>query len=128
MSSSTFNIGVLGAGQIAQAAHPDRRAQGQDGAPVCNLRRSRLTCARRMAAVHQPTTTFADYDAMLADDNVDAVIVAVADQFHVPLCRSKLYRPASTCWSRSRWPRQWRMPRRCYRSAKLPIGWCWLAP
>ena len=38
-----------------------------------------------MAAVHQPTTTFADYDAMLADDNVDAVIVAVADQFHVPL-------------------------------------------
>ena len=38
-----------------------------------------------MAAVHQPTTTFADYDAMLADDNVDAVIIAVADQFHVPL-------------------------------------------
>jgi predicted dehydrogenase len=38
-----------------------------------------------MAAVHQPTTTFADYDAMLADDKVDAVIIAVADQFHVPL-------------------------------------------
>jgi hypothetical protein len=25
-----------------------------------------------MAAVHQPTTTFSDYDAMLADDQVDA--------------------------------------------------------
>ena len=39
----------------------------------------------RMAAVHQPSTTFADYDAMLADDNIDAVIIAVADQFHVAL-------------------------------------------
>ena len=38
-----------------------------------------------MAAVHQPSTTFADYDTMLADDSIDAVIVAVADQFHVPL-------------------------------------------
>ena len=37
-----------------------------------------------MASRTPSTTTFADYDAMLADDNVDAVI-AVADQFHVPL-------------------------------------------
>ena len=36
-----------------------------------------------MAAIHRPARTFADYDAMLADPELDAVIVAIADQFHV---------------------------------------------
>ena len=84
MSSSTFNIGVLGAGQIAQAAHfpAVRKAKTAALYAICDAADD---LRMRMAAVHQPTTTFADYDAMLADDNVDAVIVAVADQFHVPL-------------------------------------------
>ena len=42
---------------------------------------------QRMAAIHQPTKTFTDYDAMLGDPNIDAVIIGVADQFHVPLAR-----------------------------------------
>ena len=29
--------------------------------------------------------TYTDYDRMLADPEVDAVIVAIADQFHVPM-------------------------------------------
>src|SRR3712207_4366317 len=36
-----------------------------------------------MSAVHAPRKAYADYDAMLADPDVDAVIIAVADQFHV---------------------------------------------
>ena len=36
-----------------------------------------------MAAIHRPARTFVDYDAMLADPELDAVIVAIADQFHV---------------------------------------------
>ena len=84
MSSSTFNIGVLGAGQIAQAAHfpAVRKAKTAQLYAICDAADD---LRERMAAVHQPTTTFADYDAMLADDNIDAVIIAVADQFHVPL-------------------------------------------
>ena len=84
MSSSTFNIGVLGAGQIAQAAHfpAVRKAKTAQLYAICDAADD---LRERMAVLHQPTTTFADYDAMLADDNVDAVIVAVADQFHVPL-------------------------------------------
>ena len=84
MSSTTFNIGVLGAGQIAQAAHfpAVRKAKTAQLYAICDAADD---LRMRMAAVHQPTTTFADYDAMLADNNVDAVIVAVADQFHVPL-------------------------------------------
>jgi predicted dehydrogenase len=37
----------------------------------------------RVAAIHQPHTTYTNYAEMLADPNIDAVIVAIADQFHV---------------------------------------------
>src|SRR5687767_4415974 len=40
----------------------------------------------KMAAIHEPKKSFAQYDEMLADPQVEAVIIAVADQFHVPLC------------------------------------------
>jgi predicted dehydrogenase len=84
LSITTFNIGVLGAGQIAQAAHfpAVRKAKTAQLYAICDAADD---LRERMAAVHQPSTTFADYDAMLADTEVDAVIVAVADQFHVPL-------------------------------------------
>ena len=41
---------------------------------------------------------------MLADPQVEAVIIAIADQFHVPAA-VKASRPASTSWSRNRWAR-----------------------
>jgi predicted dehydrogenase len=43
-----------------------------------------------MFAVHAPRKAYTDYDAMLADPNVDAVIVAIADQFHVPMALKAL--------------------------------------
>jgi predicted dehydrogenase len=84
LPSSTFNIGVLGAGQIAQAAHfpAVRKAKTARLYAICDAADD---LRMRMAAIHQPSTTYADYDAMLADTEVDAVIIAVADQFHVPL-------------------------------------------
>ena len=120
LSATTFNIGVLGAGQSAQAAHFPalRKAKTAQLYAICDVADD---LRMRMAAVHQPTTTFADYDAMLADDQVDAVIVAVADQFHVPLS-IKALRPASTCWSRSRWPPPSRMPRLCSRPQEPRSG------
>ena len=42
-----------------------------------------MTCSERMAAIHQPKVAYSDYDAMLADPKVEAVIIAIADQFHV---------------------------------------------
>ena len=82
--NSAFNIGVLGAGQIAQAAHfaACRKARTAELYAICDAAEDLLG---RMAAVHQPHVTYTDYDKMLADGNIDAVIVAVADQFHVPL-------------------------------------------
>src|SRR3954471_2737304 len=77
-----LRIGVLGCGPIAQFAHFDavRKSRNADLAAICDLAPDLL---ERMAAVHRPAKTFADFDAMLADPAIDAVIVAVADQFHV---------------------------------------------
>src|SRR5438874_892333 len=36
-----------------------------------------------MMAVHEPQVSYLDYDQMLADPQVEAIIVAIADQFHV---------------------------------------------
>jgi predicted dehydrogenase len=82
--SPAINVGVLGAGQIAQAAHfiACRKAKSANLYAICDAAEDLLA---RMAAVHQPRAAYADYDEMLADGNIDAVIVAVADQFHVPL-------------------------------------------
>src|SRR3954451_673283 len=76
--------GVLGAGQIAQAAHLEacRKAQNTELYALCDAAEDLL---EPVAAAHQPRVTYSDYDEMLADPLVDAVIVAIADQFHVPM-------------------------------------------
>jgi len=79
-----LRVGVLGAGQISQAAHFEacRKAENAELYAICDVAEDLLA---RMSAVHAPRKAYADYDVMLADPNVDAVIVAVADQFHVPM-------------------------------------------
>ena len=78
----TLRIGVLGAGPIAQFAHFEacRKAANAELYAICDLAPDLL---EQVAAEHRPRRTFASYDDMLADSEVDAVIVAIADQFHV---------------------------------------------
>lgn len=75
---------MLGAGQISQAAHFEacRKARNAGLYAICDVAEDLL---EKMSAVHAPEKAYADYDAMLADPNVDAVIIAIADQFHVPM-------------------------------------------
>ena len=75
-------IGVLGAGPISQAAHFEacRKARNAQLYAICDVAEDLVN---RMAAMHQPHVTYLDYDAMLADPQVEAVIIATADQFHV---------------------------------------------
>ena len=77
-----LRIGVLGAGQIAQAAHFESctKARNVDLAAICDIADD---LRERMAATHGVTKTYADYDSMLADRDIDAVIIATADAFHV---------------------------------------------
>ena len=81
--AQALRIGVLGAGPIAQFAHLEacRKAANAELYAICDLAEDLLA---QVAAEHRPARTFTDYDAMLADPALDAVIVAVADQFHVP--------------------------------------------
>jgi len=80
--SRCLRIGVLGCGPIAQAAHFDacRKARNAELYAICDVADD---LRARMAAVHQPRAVYRDDDAMLADPQVEAVIVAIADPFHV---------------------------------------------
>ena len=78
-----LRIGILGCGPIAQFAHMDacRKAKNAELYAICDLADD---LRQRMEVVHEPKVAYADYDAMLADPQVEAVIIAIADQFHVP--------------------------------------------
>ncbi len=81
-----LRIGVLGCGPVSQFAHFDacRKARNAELYAICDLSEELLT---RMAAIHGPKVSYRSYDDMLADPQVEAVIIATADQFHVPLCK-----------------------------------------
>jgi predicted dehydrogenase len=78
-----LRVGVLGAGQIAQAAHFESctKARNADLAAICDVAED---LRERMAVTHSVRKTYGDYDCMLADPEIDAVIIATADAFHVP--------------------------------------------
>ncbi len=79
-----LRIGLLGCGPIAQATHFDaiRKANNAELYAICDIAEDLL---QRMSEMYQPKIAYNDYDKMLADPNVEAIFIAVADQFHVPL-------------------------------------------
>ena len=78
-----LRVGVLGAGQIAQAAHFESctKATNADLYAICDVADD---LRERMVITHGASKSYNDYDRMLADPDVDAVIIATADAFHVP--------------------------------------------
>ena len=82
--SRLLRIGILGCGPIAQIAHFDacRKARNAELYAVCDVAEDLLAKAQ---AVHEPRVAYRNYEDMLADPQVEAVIIGVADQFHVPL-------------------------------------------
>jgi predicted dehydrogenase len=77
-----LKVGILGCGPIAQAAHFEsvNKARNAELHAICDVADD---LRERMAATHAPARSFRDYDEMLADPALDAVIVATADAFHV---------------------------------------------
>jgi predicted dehydrogenase len=77
-----LRVGILGCGPISQAAHFEsaNKAKNAELYAICDVAED---LRNRMAATHAPQKTYADFDAMLADPEVDAVIIATADAFHV---------------------------------------------
>ena len=78
-----LRVGVLGAGPIAQAAHFEsaNKARNAELYAICDVANDLV---ERMAWTHAPKKTFRNYDDMLADPGVEAVIIATSDVFHVP--------------------------------------------
>lgn len=83
-SSHLLKVGVLGCGPIAQFAHFEacQKAKNVELYAICDVAEDLLL---RMAAIWKPEKTFLDYQQMLNDPDLDAVIVATSDPFHVPL-------------------------------------------
>lgn len=86
MASGKLKVGVLGCGPIAQAGHFESCAKAHNAElyAICDSAEDLL---QRMAAMWAPEKSYTDYQAMLDDQEVDAVIIAAADAFHVALAK-----------------------------------------
>ncbi|BDA84427.1 oxidoreductase [Aureimonas sp. SA4125] len=84
-----LRIGVLGCGPIAQAAHLESctKARNAELYAICDVADD---LRHRMAATFAPARSFSDYRAMLDDPDLDAVIVATSDAFHIEAARLAL--------------------------------------
>ena len=82
--SRQLRLGILGCGPISQVAHFDaaKKARNVELTAICDLADD---LRERMVALHQPRFAYRDFDEMLAGGQIDAVLIGVADQFHVPL-------------------------------------------
>ncbi len=78
-----LRVGILGCGPIAQFAHFESavKARNADLYAICDVAEDLV---RRMGDTYRPGKRYHDYDAMLADPSLDAVIIATSDSYHVP--------------------------------------------
>ena len=72
----------MGAGPIAQIAHLESCRKGRN-THLYALCEAAPDLLARVAAMHRPQRSFKRYAEMLTDPQLEAVIVGVADQFHV---------------------------------------------
>jgi predicted dehydrogenase len=77
-----LKIGILGCGAIAQAGHFESvtKARNTELFAICDVAEDLLA---RFAVAHSAKRTYTSYDRMLTDPDVEAVIIATADSFHV---------------------------------------------
>ncbi len=84
-----LRIGVLGCGQINQAAHliSSQKAKNVHLQAICDVSEE---LRNKMAAIYEPDSVYSNYDDMLKDPNVDAIVIGIGDQFHVPCARQAI--------------------------------------
>jgi predicted dehydrogenase len=87
--NTTLRVGILGCGPISQFAHLEaaQKARNVTLRAVCDADES---LAQRFGSFYDAEKIYLDYDEMLADEGVDAVIIAVSDAFHVPAAMKAL--------------------------------------
>ena len=82
-TADPVRIGVLGCGMISQAAHFEscQKARNARLYAICDAADD---LRNRMTQIWEPEVAYSRYVELLADPKVEAVIIAIADQFHVP--------------------------------------------
>ena len=88
-SEKHLKIGVLGCGAIAQAGHFESVAKARNATlhAICDVAEDLV---QRFSVTYGATKTYTQYERMLDDPDIDAVIIATADAFHVPAARAAL--------------------------------------
>lgn len=88
--AEVLKVGVLGCGPISQAAHFEAclKARNAELYAICDVAEDLL---ERMQQLHCPQKSYTDYDRMLADPAMEAVIIGIADQFHVPMALKAIH-------------------------------------
>ena len=78
-----LRVGILGCGPISQFAHLEsaQKARNILLRAVCDADES---LAQQFGQFYGAERIYLDYDDMLADPSVDAIIIATSDPFHVP--------------------------------------------
>jgi len=85
---STLNVGVIGAGRMPQRAHiPNLLAEK---CRIVAIADPRFETAKLVAAHFGIDTAFGYYEDLLADDDIEAVVVAVPDPFHATVAIAAL--------------------------------------
>lgn len=84
-----LRMGVLGCGMICQAAHFDAalKARNIELYAICDVAEDLLN---QMADMYKSKKRYLDYGEMLSDPKVEAVLIGIGDQFHVPCARRAL--------------------------------------
>ncbi|MEL6734689.1 MAG: Gfo/Idh/MocA family oxidoreductase [Pseudomonadota bacterium] len=84
-----LRVGVLGCGPIAQAGHFESVTKGANTHlfAICDIAEDLL---HRFSVTHNAQRTYNRYEDMLADPDVEAIIIATADAFHVPAALAAL--------------------------------------
>jgi predicted dehydrogenase len=83
MSEKKLGIGILGCGPISQFAHFEsvQKSRNADLVAVCDADEG---LAHHFGKSYDAKNIYLDYDQMLANPDIDAVIIGIADAFHVP--------------------------------------------
>lgn len=84
-----LKVGILGCGPIAQAGHFESVTKGRHTElhAICDVAEDLL---ERFAVTHAVKHTYTNFDRMLEDPDIDAVIIATADTFHVAAASAAL--------------------------------------
>ena len=84
-----LRVGILGCGLINQAGHliSSMKARNVHLQAICDVSEE---LRNKMAAIYEPDSVYADYSDMLADPKVEAVVIGIADQYHVPCAKQAI--------------------------------------